>query len=65
MKNLFDTNNETTDLEVSKFDHKEPKDNDCGLPENPIFSNYSKYLWKSHVRSGGVQTGKRLRKMDN
>lgn len=37
------------------FAHKEPKDDDLGLPEHPIFSNYSKYLWTSHKRSGGVE----------
>jgi len=39
------------------FAHKEPEDDDCGLPHHPIYSNYSKYLWKSHTRSGGVQIG--------
>ena len=37
------------------FDHKERADDDCGLPEHPIFSNYPKYLWKTHARSGGIQ----------
>ena len=37
------------------FDHKESADDDCGPPEHPIFSNYAKYLWTSHRRSGGVQ----------
>jgi hypothetical protein len=37
------------------FEHKEPEDDDCGLPERPIYSNYVKYLWKSHTRSGGIQ----------
>jgi len=37
------------------FAHKMPKDDDLGLPEHPIFSNYSKYLWTSHKRSGGVE----------
>ena len=40
---------------LSPFDHKERPDDDLGLPEHPIFSNYTKYLWKSHTRSGGVQ----------
>ena|ERR1051325_5331148 len=39
------------------FEHKEPEDDDCGLPEHPIYSNYVKYLWKSHTRSGGIQIG--------
>ena len=37
------------------FDHKERVDDDCRLPEHPVFSNYPKYLWKGHRRSGGVQ----------
>ena len=37
------------------FDHKEPADDDCGLPEHPIFANYVKYLWKGHRRSGGIE----------
>jgi hypothetical protein len=35
------------------FEHKEPVDDDCGLPEHPIYSNFSKYLWTSHTRTGG------------
>lgn len=37
------------------FAHKEPVDDDLGLPEDPIYSNYAKYLWTSHTKSGGVQ----------
>lgn len=37
------------------FEHKEPADDDCGLPENPIYTNYSKYMWTTHKRTGGVQ----------
>lgn len=37
------------------FEHKEMKDNDCGLPNHPISSNYTKYLWNGHKRSGGVE----------
>ena len=38
------------------FEHKEKKDDDdLGLPPNRIYANYSKYLWTSHKRSGGVQ----------
>lgn len=40
---------------LPRFDHKEREDDDCGLPEHPIFSNYPKYLWKGHTRTGGVQ----------
>jgi hypothetical protein len=49
MKQLNNINNsETTDLLIPSFEHKEAEDDDCGLPENPIFSNYSKYLWQGH-----------------
>ena len=37
------------------FEHKEPVDDDMGLPEHPIYSNYVKYLWKGHRRSGGPE----------
>lgn len=30
--------------------HHEPEDDDLGLPENPIYSNYSKYLWTSRKK---------------
>ena len=39
---------------MSKFD----KD-DLGLPESPIFSNYSNRLWQSHTRHGSVQSPNR------
>jgi hypothetical protein len=40
---------------LPQFEHKEKKDDDLGLPNHPIYANYSKYLWTSHKRSGGVQ----------
>lgn len=42
-------------LTLPHFDHMEAIDNDCGLPEHPIYANYAKYLWTSHRRSGGIQ----------
>ena len=49
MKPLTSINNsEFKDLLIPSPDHKEAEDEDCGLPENPIFSNYSKYLWRGH-----------------
>jgi hypothetical protein len=39
---------------VSKFD-----EDDMGLPENPIYSDYSSRLWKSHARHGSVQSPRR------
>jgi hypothetical protein len=53
---LFIKNNKLTLL--PPFDHKEAEDDDCGLPEHPILSNYSKYLWTSHRKAGGVDIGK-------
>ena len=29
---------------------------DVGLPENPIYSNFSKNLWRTHVRLGLEQS---------
>jgi hypothetical protein len=40
---------------VPPFDHKEAEDDDTGPPEDPIYSNYVKYLWKSHTRSGQAE----------
>jgi hypothetical protein len=34
---------------------------DVGLPESPIYSNFSRHLWKGHTRLGGVQTSDRFR----
>ena len=34
---------------------------DVGLPESPIYSNFSKHLWTKHTRLGGVQTSDRFR----
>ena len=36
------------------FEHKEPKDDDLGLPEHPIYSNYAKYQWTTHTKTGGI-----------
>lgn len=55
-------NNGLTDLLILSLDHKEPEDDDCGLPENPISSNYSKYLWKSHSRNPKIPTMSRTGK---
>ena len=51
--------NKFPDLMIPTVDHKEPADEDVGLPNDPIFSDYSKYLWKSHTRSGGIQSPNR------
>ena len=34
---------------------------DVGLPENPIYSNFSKNLWRTHARHGLVQSPSRSR----
>ena len=34
---------------------------DAGLPESPIYSNFSKNLWRTHVRHGLVQSPNRSR----
>jgi hypothetical protein len=47
-------------IKLPRFEHKEVVDeDDCGPPKDPIFADYAKYLWKSHVRSGGVQAPNR------
>ena len=32
---------------------------DVGLPEHPIYSNFSKHLWTTHTRHGLVQSPNR------
>jgi hypothetical protein len=62
MKQLYNINtNKSTDLLIPALDHKEAEDDDCGLPEHPIFSNYAKYLWKSHSRNERIRTLGRVR----
>lgn len=39
---------------VPHIDHKPPADDDCGMPQHPIYGDYVKDLWRSHTRSGGV-----------
>jgi hypothetical protein len=34
---------------------------DVGLPESPIYSNYSKNLWRTHARDGAAQSPDRSR----
>lgn len=57
MKDIFFGTEDNKLTLLPPFDHKEPEDDDCGLPQHPIYSNYPKYLWTSHTRSGGVQIG--------
>lgn len=47
----------STRITLPPFEHKEAPDDDTGLPEHPIYSNYVKHLWKPHRRSGGVEIG--------
>ena len=45
---------------LPRFEHKEVVDeDDVGPPHDPIFTDYYKYLWKSHTRSGGVRAPNR------
>ena len=34
-------------------------EDDLGLPENPVYSNFSKHLWTTHTRHGLVQSPNR------
>jgi hypothetical protein len=61
MENLPDTNNnEFGNLLIPSVEHKEPENDDCGLPEDPVFSNYSKYLWKGHSENSRIRKNARL-----
>jgi len=56
MKHLSNINNTgISDKLIPAFDHQEPEDDDCGLSENPIFSNYSKYLWQGHSENRRIR----------
>lgn len=37
------------------------KGDDVGLPESPIYSNFSNNLWRTHTRHGLVQSPDRSR----
>lgn len=61
MKHLSKINNfEFNDLLIPSIDHQEAEDDDCGLSENPIFSNYPKYLWQGHSVNGRMRRNTRL-----
>ena len=61
MKHLSNINNTNlTDLLIPALDHKESEDDDCGLPENPIFTNYSKYLWQGHSENRRIRKNSKL-----
>ena len=45
--------------------HHEPADDDLGMPESPIDSNYSKYLWTSQKRRSGTERRNRHAKKIN
>ena len=42
--------------ETARFDG-----DDVGLPESPIYSNFTKNLWRTHTRHGPVQSTNRSR----
>lgn len=43
---------------IPAFDHRKPADDDCGLPENAIFSDYPQTLRRGNLRTGGIQRPK-------
>jgi anti-sigma B factor antagonist len=45
---------EEDDAETARFEG-----DDVGLPESPIYSNFSKNLWRTHARHGLVQSPNR------
>jgi len=51
---FFDIENHKLTL-LPPFEHKEPKDDDLGVSEHPIYSNYPKYQWTTHTKTGGVE----------
>ncbi len=52
MRDLFGSHTNKITL-LPPFEHKAPEDDDSGLPEHPIYSDYSKHLWTSHIHTGG------------
>ena len=42
-----------------------PMEDDTGLPESPIYSNFSRHLWTTHGRHGRVQSHDRSRENTN
>ena len=42
-----------------------PAGDDTGLPENPIYTNFPKHLWRAHARHGLVQSPNRSRENTN
>jgi hypothetical protein len=40
------------------------EDDDEGLPESPIYSNFSKHLWTTHTRRQRVQSENRYRTIE-
>jgi hypothetical protein len=37
------------------------EEDDSGLPESPVYSNFSEHLWTTHARHGLVQSPNRSR----
>ncbi len=57
-------------MQVSSYDQDNTKTgrtdgDDTGLPESPIYSNFSKHLWTTHARHGRVQSPNRSRENTN
>jgi hypothetical protein len=57
-------NNKLAGQTLPSFDHKEAEDDDCGPPQDPIFSNYAKYQWQPHKRSGEAERENRFEKKE-
>ena len=57
-------------MEVSSYSQDSTKagrtdGDDTGLPESPIYSNFSRHLWTAHARHGLVQSPNRSRENTN
>ena len=57
-------------MQVSSYDQDNIKTgrtdgDDTGLPESPIYSNFSRHLWTTHARHGLVQSPNRSRENTN
>jgi hypothetical protein len=53
-------------MEVSSYQQDNTKTggtigDDTGLPESPVYSNFSKHLWRTRTRHGLVQSPNRSR----
>jgi hypothetical protein len=47
--------------EADNLKTAKPAGDDTGLPESPIYSNFSRHLWRTHARHGLLQSPNRSR----